>query len=130
MCIRDSGKPVSQERAVDMSVLEGHVGFYQLNENAVFTIARNGRQLNAQLTGQPVVPIHARGNTEFSYKDGWISFIAGSDGASVSLILHQHGVDIPMKRIDAASAARIASIAVARRYGPKLDRIGAWIILQ
>jgi bla regulator protein blaR1 len=126
----DRGKPVTQERVIDISLLEGHVGFYQLNENAVFTITRDGQQLNAQLTGQPVVPIHARSNTEFSYKDGQISFIAESGGASVSLILHQHGVDIPMRRIDAASAARIASIAVERRYGPRLDRVGAWIILQ
>jgi bla regulator protein BlaR1 len=120
----------SHDSVVDTTLLEGHVGFYQLNENTMFTITRNDRQLNAQVTGQPVVPIHARSRAEFSYKDGQISFIVEPDGQTVSLILRQHGVDIPMKRIDAASAARIASIAVERRYGPRLDRIGAWIILQ
>jgi hypothetical protein len=37
---------------------------------------------------------------------------------------------MPMKRIDAATAQRIASIAAERAYRPKLDRLGAWIILR
>jgi hypothetical protein len=48
---------------------------------------------------------------EFSYKDGQISFITEPDGQTTSLILHLHGVDVPMKLIDAATAQRIASIA-------------------
>ena len=105
----DSGKSASQASAVDTRMLDGHVGFYQLNDHAVMTITRNGQQLNAQLTGQKALPIYARSLTEFSYKDAQISFITEPDGQTTSLILHQHGVNIPMKRIDATTAQRIAS---------------------
>jgi hypothetical protein len=105
----DAGKSASEESAADTETLAGYLGFYQLNDDTVLTITGNRQQLNAQLTGQPEVPIHARSNTEFSYKDAQISFATEPDGQTTSLILHQHGVDMPMKRIDAATARRIAS---------------------
>jgi hypothetical protein len=129
----NNDKPIrsaSQESAADTRIRDGHVGFYQLNDNAMLTITRNGQQLNAQLTGQSSVPIFARSNTEFSYKDKSISFITGSDGQTTSLMLHQYGIDMPMKRIDAATAQRIASIRTERPYRPKPDSVGALIILQ
>jgi hypothetical protein len=86
--------------------------------------------MNAQLTGQKAVPIYPRSNTEFSYKDALISFIAEPDGQTTSLILHEYGVDVPMKRIDAAAAQGIASVGAERRYLPKPDRLGALIILR
>ena len=101
-----------------------------MNDHAVLKIAHNGQQLNAQLTGQPSVPIFARSNTEFSYKDKSISFITEPDGQTTSLILHQYGIDMPMKRVDAATAQRITSIRTGRPYQPKPDRRGALIILQ
>jgi hypothetical protein len=95
---------------VDTKILDGHVGFYQLNDTVVLTITRNGQRLNAQLTGQHAVPIHTRSNAEFSYKDAQISFITEPDGQTTSLILHKCGVNMPMKRMDAATAQRIVSI--------------------
>jgi hypothetical protein len=124
------GNPTSLPNAVDTATLDGRVGFYQLNDHAVFTITRDGQQLNAQLTGQPLVPIFARSNVEFSYKDKSISFVIGPDGLTTSLILHQYGVDIPMNRIDGATAQRIASIRAERRYRPQPERYGALIILR
>jgi len=126
----DPGKSVSQQSAIDAKILDGHVGFYQLNDNVVMAITRNGQQLNAQLTGQKALPIYPRSSTGFSYKDGEISFIAEPDGATASLVLHQHGVDLPMKRIDAATAQRIASThgLPARRPGNFVG--GALIIRQ
>jgi hypothetical protein len=125
----DAGKSPLQESATD-SKIDGHVGFYQLNDNAMFTITRNGEQLNAQFTGQPSVPIFARSDVEFSYKDKRISFITEPDGQTTSLILHQYSIDTPMKRIDSATARRIASIRAERRYRPQPDRWGALIILR
>src|SRR5206468_9776294 len=123
-------KSASQESTADTRIRDGHVGFYQLNDNAVLTITRDGQQLKAQITGQPSVPIFARSDAEFSYKDKSISFITEPDGQTTSLILHQHGLDMPMKRVDAATAQRIASIRVEQRYRPKPDRVGALIILR
>jgi bla regulator protein BlaR1 len=111
----DPGKSAAQKSAVDSKMLDGHVGFYQLNDQAVMTITRNGLQLNAQMTGQKTFPIYARSNTEFSYKDAEISFITDPDGQTTSLILHKYGADVPMKRIDAATAEQIASIRVERQ---------------
>ena len=126
----DPGKPASQESAVDARILDGHVGFYQLNDNTVLTITRNGQQLNAQMTGQTALPIYARSNTEFSYKDARISFISEPDGQATSLILHQHGVEMPMKRIDAATAQRIAGTPAGRRPIAKGLMGGALIIAR
>jgi bla regulator protein BlaR1 len=126
----DPGKSASKESAADTRIFDGHVGFYQLNDHAVLTITHNGQQLNAQLTGQPTVPLFARSNTEFSYKDKSISFITEPDGQTTSLILHQHGINMPMKRIDAATAQRIASIRAEQPYRPKPDRRAALIILR
>jgi bla regulator protein blaR1 len=122
-------KSASQESA-DTGRLDNHVGFYQLNDTAVFTITRSGQQLNAKFTWQPSVPIFARSNTEFSYKDKSISFITEPDGQTTSLILRQYGIDMPMKRIDAATAQRIVDTRAERNYQPKPDRRGAFIILQ
>jgi hypothetical protein len=125
----DPGKPASQQSVVDTKILDGHVGFYQLNGTVVLTITRNGQRLNAQLTGQHAVPIHARRNTEFSYKDAQISFITEPDGQTTSLILHKYGVNMPMKRIDAATAVSIKAEQPAWRLKGKGPN-GALIILR
>ena len=105
----DPGKSASPQSAVDRGKVDGHVGFYRLSDIAVMTITRNGEQMNAQLTGQKAVPIYVRSNNEFSYKDKMISFVTEFDGQTTSLILHQYGIDMPMQRIDAATAQRIAT---------------------
>lgn len=111
-----SGKPVRQEIAVDAAILDHHVGLYQLNDNAVFTITRDGAQLVAQLTGQGAIPIYPQSNTEFFYKaiDAQVSFITDAKGRATSLILHQGGGNIPMPRIDAAAAQQIVSRTAER----------------
>jgi bla regulator protein BlaR1 len=126
----DPGKSASQQSAVDTKILDGHVGFYQLNDQAVMTITRNGQELNAQLTGQHTVPIYARSNTEFSFKDAQISFITEPDGQTTSLILHKYGVDVPMKRIDAATAEPIAGAPERPARRPRRFVGGALIIRQ
>jgi bla regulator protein BlaR1 len=126
----DAAKSASQPSVVDTGLLDGPIGFYQLNDNAVMTIGASGRRLNAQLTGQKAVPLYPRSNTEFSYKDALISFITEPSGQTTSLILHKYGVDIPMKRIDAATAQGIASIGTEQRYRPNPERFGALIILR
>jgi hypothetical protein len=104
------GPRVRQEIAVDPATLDGYVGFYQLSDNAVLTITREQNQLLMQLTGQPSVPIHPESTTEFFAKvvDAQIRFISDARGQGVSLILHQHGRDISMKRVDAMTAQQIA----------------------
>ena len=105
----NSGKPPRREIALDAAILDGYVGLYQLNDNAVLTVTREGTQLLAQLTGQGAAPIYPENQTRFFYKviDAQISFINDAKGQATSLILHQGGGNIPMERIDAATAQRI-----------------------
>ena len=124
------GRSASPELAVAAEILDGYVGFYQLNDHAVMTITLDGRQLSARWTAQNAVPLYPRGTAEFSYKDGQISFITEPDGQTTSLILSKYGVDMPMKRIDAAAAAEIARVRMVRSYRPNLERMGPLIILS
>jgi hypothetical protein len=114
--IDQSGKPARQEVAVDATILNSYVGFYRLNDNAVFTVTRDENHLVTRLTGQGAVPIFAQSDTEFFAKivDAEISFIPGTKGQARSLILHQGGGNIPMERIDGATAQEIASKTAER----------------
>jgi hypothetical protein len=105
-----SGKPAPQEVAVDAAILDNYAGFYQLNDSAVFTVTRDGNHLVTRLTGQGAVPIYAQSDTGFFAKiiDAQISFIPDAKGQASSLILHQGGRNIPMQRIDGATAQEIA----------------------
>lgn len=105
-----------QEVAVDPAVLDHYSGFYQLNDRAVFTVTPDGHQLMMQLTGQHSVRFFAESATEFFAKivDAQVSFVVGPDGRATSLVLHQNGSDIPMARIDAATATKIADQTAER----------------
>jgi hypothetical protein len=109
--VDSSGKPVREEVAVDAAILDEYVGFYQLNDNVVFTVTRDENHLVTRLTGQRSVPIYAQSNTDFFAKvvDAQISFITDAKGQATSLVLHQGGGNHPMKRIDAATAQKIDS---------------------
>ena len=103
------GKPAWPEIALDTAILDGYVGFYQHTDNFVMTVTREGNQLLARLTGQSPIPIYPESSTEFFVKvvDAQISFITDASGRAASLMLHQNNRDMPMQRIDAATAQRI-----------------------
>jgi hypothetical protein len=111
-----SGQPPRKEIAVETAILDNYVGFYQLNDGAVFTITRGENHLVTQITGQPPVPIYAESNTEFFAKvvDAQISFVSDAKGLATSLMLHQGGGQTPMPRIDAAKAQQIANRTVEK----------------
>jgi hypothetical protein len=108
--VAEPGKPARQEFAVDAAILDAYVGFYLLNDNAVFTVTRDDKHLVTRLTGQRSVPIYAQSKTEFFAKvvDAQISFITDVKGQAISLVLHQGGGNHPMKRIDPATAQKIS----------------------
>jgi bla regulator protein blaR1 len=106
-----SAKSVRQEIAVDATILDRYVGFYKLSDNVVNTVTRDGNQLLTRLTGQGAVPVYAQDKTEFFAKvvDAQITFVTDANGEATSLILHQGGHNVPMQRIDAATAQQIAA---------------------
>src|SRR3984885_5033733 len=64
--VAEPGKPARQEIAVDAAILDAYVGFYLLNDNAVFTVTRDDKHLVTRLTGQRSVPITRRARPSFS----------------------------------------------------------------
>jgi hypothetical protein len=101
-----------REIEIGITVLDRYVGFYRMGDQAVFAISRDGGQLISRLTGQRSVPIYCESRTEFFAKlvDAQISFIAGESGNVESLVLHQNGHDVVMKRIDAIEAEQVEQL--------------------
>jgi len=85
-------------------------GFYRIERSCRVDDHPQRPATERAIHRQRPIPIIARSNTEFSYKDKTISFITDLNGQTASLILHQYGIDMPMKRIDAATAQRITSV--------------------
>jgi bla regulator protein blaR1 len=107
----DHAGAARQEVSVDAATLDGYAGFYKFTDNAVLTVTRDGNQLLIRLTGQQTVPVYAEDKTDFFAKavNAQITFITDAKGEATSLVLHQAGHDIPMQRVDAATAQQIAS---------------------
>jgi hypothetical protein len=106
-----SAQPGRQKIVVAAATLDDYVGFYQFNDNAVFTVTREADHLLTRLTGQRDVPVYAQSPTEF-FSDvvhAQITFVRGERGPATSLILHQGGVSYPMPRIDAETAQQITN---------------------
>src|SRR6185369_7785466 len=93
--------PVAQ-LALTAQQLDAYVGRYQLAPQMVFTIARDGSQLNAQLTGQPSLPIYADKADHFFYKvvDAQLDFERDGTGKVTGLTLHQNGRDMKAPRAE------------------------------
>jgi hypothetical protein len=88
-----SSQAARQKVAVDAAILDDYAGFYQLGDNAVFTVTREADHLLTHLTGQRHVAFHAQSPTEFftDVVDAQITFVRDERGLAASAILHQGG---------------------------------------
>ena len=84
-----------REIALPATTLAKYVGSYELAATATMTIALEGNQLTAQLTGQGKNPIFAQSDTMFFLKvvDAQLEFVTDGTGSVTHLILHQNGRD-------------------------------------
>jgi hypothetical protein len=89
--------------ALPASELSQYEGSYQLAENFILKVFRNGDQLYAQATNQGAIPIFPSAQNEFFAKVSAISisFKRGADGTVTGLILHQNG-DRPARKLSEA----------------------------
>jgi len=103
---------INKEISLSETELERFTGYYKLSETAVMTITRNGNQLVSQLTGQPGIEIYPESPTKFFVKvvDAQLSFIVDEQGRSTALVLHQHGANMDLPRIEAAEAEQINNV--------------------
>ena len=96
-------RPPSERKqvAVDLKVLDGYLGQYQLTPSLVLTVTREGAQLFVQLTGQPKWEIFPESEHDYFLKEGdaQITFDTDTEGRATGLVLHLNGMNRPAKRI-------------------------------
>jgi hypothetical protein len=106
-----------EEVKVAPEVLKAYEGVYQLQPGVTMTITLDGDQLQSQLTGQGKVAIYPEADGRFFLKvvEAELFFEKDAAGKVVSVVLHQNGQLMPLKRLmdeadakDAAAAKRFA----------------------
>jgi hypothetical protein len=97
------------EVQIDPKILDDYVGYYQLKQNMIFTITRQGDQLFTQLTGQRPVQVYSESAQKFFAKvvHAQISFVTDPQGRATELVLHQAGREQSAKRIDKTEAQSV-----------------------
>jgi len=95
-----------REISVDAATLDRYVGKYHVGSTNILTVTREGAQLEAQITGQPKLPLFAETPIEFFWKvvDAQVTFATGDSGPATSATIHQYGRDIVSPRLDDTSA--------------------------
>jgi serine-type D-Ala-D-Ala carboxypeptidase/endopeptidase len=93
--------PEPQEIELDAATLGGYVGKYQFDFGAELDVALKSDHLEAQLTGQPAIPIFASAKDKFFYKivDAQLDFERDAGGKVVAAVLHQNGRDMRAPRV-------------------------------
>lgn len=93
-----------QEIAVDQSIFNGYIGYYELNPKSIVTVQRDGDELIARLTGQTFLSLAPERNSKFFYRNSNIraqlSFVADAKGVASRVILHQNGYEQTASRVE------------------------------
>ncbi|NNE26168.1 MAG: serine hydrolase [Saprospiraceae bacterium] len=88
-----SEEDIVQDAVLTEEQLDKHIGQYELMPDFVITITREGTQLKAQATGQPVFDIFPKSENEFYLKvvPAQLKFNSNEEGETVSVTLLQGG---------------------------------------
>ena len=86
---------------VDPAIYDDYVGRYELAENLLFTVTRQGDGLYVEITGQPRFQVFPESEARYFYRvvDAQITFGRGDDGAVDHLVLHQNDMDQRAERL-------------------------------
>jgi CubicO group peptidase (beta-lactamase class C family) len=92
--------PELREIALDAAALGEYVGKYRFSFG-ILDVALKSGYLEAQLTGQPGLPIFANAKDKFFYKivDARLDFERDAGGKVIAVVLHQNGRDMRASRI-------------------------------
>ena len=90
-----------REVIVPNDILETYTGKYELKPGFILTISKEGNQMKAQATGQPMVDIFPKSNEVFYLKavTAQITFNKGGNGKIESLTLLQGGQEMTGKKL-------------------------------
>lgn len=114
--------------AVEPSVLDRYIGYYQLNFATIATISRDADHLLAQMTGRPRFELFPASDHEYFAKvaDLRVSFPAS---AATGIEVHLNGTEFNGPRVDEATA-RAAQDYVARRQAENVPQPGSEAALR
>ncbi|MET2985327.1 serine hydrolase [Aureibaculum conchae] len=90
-----------KEVVVPSTILKSYIGKYELTPNFIITISKEGNQMKAQATGQPIIDIFPKSNTVFYLKvvNAQITFNTNKTGKVESLTLLQGGQEMTGKKL-------------------------------
>lgn len=92
----DDVSDLETEVTVSDAILESYIGKYELKPGFILDVTKEGNQLKAQATGQPVVDVFPKTETEFYLKvvNAQIVFNKNKAGEVESLTLFQGGQEM------------------------------------
>jgi CubicO group peptidase (beta-lactamase class C family) len=90
-----------KEVVVADEILQSYIGKYELAPTFILTVTKEGNQLKAQATGQPVFDVFPKSNTEFYLKvvEAQLTFNKNEAGDVESVTLFQGGREMIGKKI-------------------------------
>lgn len=87
---------------IDMpaSELAAYEGSYKMDFGPTLTLRLDGKQMMAQLSGQPEVPVYPEAGDRFFYKvvEAQLEFSRNEDGKVTGVTIHQNGMHLPGRR--------------------------------
>ncbi len=91
-----------KEVIVSEDILETYLGKYELMPAFIVTITREGSQLKAQATGQPIFDVFPKSDHVFYFKvvEAQLTFNKNDEGKITSVTLLQGGQEITGKRLE------------------------------
>jgi CubicO group peptidase (beta-lactamase class C family) len=91
-----------KEVVVPEAILKTYIGIYELTPDFKITISKEGNQMKAQATGQPIADIYPKSNEEFYLKvvTAQVIFNKGENGEIESLTLFQGGQEMMGKKME------------------------------
>jgi CubicO group peptidase (beta-lactamase class C family) len=91
-----------KEVVVPEAILKTYIGIYELTPDFKITISKEGSQMKAQATGQPMADIYPKSNEEFYLKvvTAQVIFNKGENGKIESLTLFQGGQEMMGKKME------------------------------
>ena len=91
----------ASDMVVDEPTLKSYEGRYDYGQGAVLIVTLEGKQLNAQMTGQPKFPIFPSSKNEFNWKvvEAKVKFVTDENGNVTNVIHYQGGQQIVAKKL-------------------------------
>ena len=97
----DDVSDLVKEVTIDDAILSSYVGSFELMPEFIITITKDGKQMNAQATGQPKLKIYPRSENVFYLKEveAQLTFHKNDKNEVESVTLNQNGREMTGKKI-------------------------------